>query len=150
MPRFTCSPGRLAGAAIMVGAAALTTAAAPSAPAAAGAATAPHLIGCDLAHAVRPARYNPVCNDGAWTVIQLHWSRWAGTAAGTGEFYTHTCVPSCAQDKGTLYRVRLGASRVRRGDYTRLRYTFPRRVPAGFSRSFVITYSGHQWHGKVV
>jgi hypothetical protein len=44
----------------------------------------------------------------------------------------------------------LGAPRVRRGAYTRLQYTFPGRVPAGPSRSFVIGYSGRQWHGQVV
>jgi hypothetical protein len=150
MSRFTCVPGRLAGAAVMAGAAALAPVATLAAPDAADAVAAPHLIGCDPADAVRPAAYNPVCNDGAGTVVGLHWSRWSRTAAGTGKFFTHTCVPSCAQDTGTLYRVSLAASRVRGGDYTRLRYTFPGRVPAGFSRSFVSTYSGHQWHGKVV
>ena len=150
MSRFTCSPGRLAGAAVMAGAAALTPAAALAAPAVAAASVAPHLVGCDPADAVRPAGYNPICNDGAGTVIKLRWSRWAGTAAGTGEFYTHSCVPSCASGKVTLYRVSLGASRVRGGDYTRLRYTFPGRVPAGLSRSFVLRYTGHQWHGHVV
>ena len=168
MPRFTCSPGRMAGAAVMAGAAALTSAAAlaalaapaapaavaapaaPVAPAALVASVAPHLVGCDPAAAVRPAAYNPICTDGAGTVIRLHWSRWAGTAVGTGEFYTHTCVPNCATGKETLYRVSLRASRVRGGDYTRLRYTFPGGVPAGLSRSFVSRYSGHQWHGKLV
>jgi hypothetical protein len=114
------------------------------------ASVAPHLVGCDPAAAVRPAAYNPICNDGAGTVIRLHWSWWAGTAVGTGEFYTHTCVPNCATGKETLYRVSLRASRVRGGDYTRLRYTFPGRVPAGLSRTFVSRYSGHQWHGKLV
>jgi hypothetical protein len=150
MARFTCSPGRLAGAAVMAGAAALAPAAALAAPDAAAASSAPHLVGCDLAAPARPAGYNPICNDGAGTVTRLRWSRWAGTAVGTGEFYTHSCVPSCAQGKVTRYRVSLGASRVRRGDYTLLRYTFPGRVPAGLSRSFVIRYSGHQWHGTVV
>jgi hypothetical protein len=150
MPRLTCSAGRLAGAAAMAGAAALAPAAALAAPATADAAAVPHLIGCRPAAAVRPASYNPICNDGAGTVTKLHWSRWSGTAAGTGEFYTHSCVPSCAQGKVTLYRVSLATSRVRGGGYTRLRYTFPGRVPAGLSRSLVITYSGHQWHGQVV
>jgi hypothetical protein len=62
---LTCSPGRLAGAAVMAGGAALTPAAALAAPAAADAAAAPHLIGCHPADAVRPASYNPICNNGA-------------------------------------------------------------------------------------
>jgi hypothetical protein len=149
MSRLFCSR-RLAGAAVMAGAAALAPAAALAAPAAADAASAPHLAGCSPAASVRPASYNPICTDGQGTVTRLHWSRWAGTALGTGEFYTHSCVPSCAAGKVTLYRADLGASRIRGGDYTRLRYTFPGRVPAGLHRSFVITYSGHQWHGQVV
>ena len=150
MPRFTCSAGRLAGAAAIAGAAVLTPAAALAAPAAASAAAAPHLIGCQPADSVRPSSFNPICNDGEGTAIRLHWSRWSGSAAGRGEFYTHSCVPDCAQGKVTLYRVSLSAGRVRGGDYTRLRYSFPGRVPAGLSRSWVISYSGHQWHGKVV
>jgi hypothetical protein len=144
MPRFTCSPGRLAGTAALACAAALIPAAALAAPAP------PHLIGCDPAASVRPSSYNPICNDGAGTVIKLRWSRWSRSAAGHGEFYTHSCVPNCAQGKVRLYRVDLSARRVQGGHYTRLRYFFPGSVPSGLSRSETIAYFGHQWHGKVV
>jgi hypothetical protein len=90
MARFTRSPGRLAAAAALAcaaaalsGAAALIPATARAAPAA-RAVPAPHLIGCDPSAPVRPAGYNPICNDGAYTVIRLHWSRWSASAAGTG------------------------------------------------------------------
>lgn len=109
----------------------------------------PRLVGCDGA-SVRPARYNPICNDGDWTVIRLHWSRWSDSARGNGEFYTHTCVPSCAQGKVRLYDVDVSAWRARNGDYTRFRYHFPRSVPQGFSRSWTIAYYANRWHGKVV
>jgi hypothetical protein len=150
MPSFTCFPGRLAGAAAMAGAAALAPAAALAVPAAADAMAAPHLIGCHPSESVRPSSFNPICNDGAGTAIKLRWSRWSGSAEGTGEFYTHSCVPDCAQGKVALYRVSLSAGRVRGSDYTRLRYSFPGRVPPGLSRSWVISYAGHQWHGQVV
>jgi hypothetical protein len=152
MSRFTCSPRRLAAVATLACAAALAPAAAVATPALAApaAAPAPHLVGCDTSDSVRPSLYNPICNDGAWTVIHLSWFRWAQAAEGRGEFYTHTCVPSCAQGTVRLYRVRLSAWRARAGDYTRLRYYFPDRVPAGFSRSWTIAYYGHQWHGRVV
>jgi hypothetical protein len=152
MSRFTFSPARLAGVAAMACAATLAPAAALATPALAApvAAAGAHLAGCGSPDSVRPSSYNPICNDGAGTVIDLHWSSWSRTAAGRGEFYTHSCVPSCAQGPVKLYRVRLSARRARAGDYTRLRYYFPDRVPAGLSRTWVDTYSGGQWHGRIV
>ena len=116
------------------------TAAPGVAMAAAKPASGPRLAGCNESSAVRPTRYNPICNDGAYTVISLHWARWARTAVGLGKFYDH----------GRLYPVELTAWRVSRGDYTRLRYDFPLRVPAGFKRAWTIRYDGHAWHGRVV
>ena len=145
---------RLTGVTVLACATALTPAAAfaattsPQAPAAK--ASTPHLVGCNESSSVRPTRYNPICNDGAWTVIRLRWSSWSGSAEGRGEFYTHTCVPNCASGKVQLYSVDVSAWRVRGGDYTRFRYYFPHSVPRGFSRSWTIEYYNHRWHGKVV
>lgn len=41
----------------------------------------PHLAGCNESGDIRPRWYNPICNDGAWTVIKPRWSRWSGSAA---------------------------------------------------------------------
>jgi hypothetical protein len=149
------SPRRLIGAAALGLTLALapTTAfaatASPQAPAAKAAA--PHLVGCNESSSVRPTRFNPICNDGADTVIDLHWSAWSGSAAkGTGKFYTNTCVPTCAKGKVRLYPVNVSAWRVRSDDYTRFRYSFPHSVPRGLSRSLTISYYAHHWHGKVV
>jgi hypothetical protein len=128
-------------------AAALATSVSVQAPAAKAARA--HLVGCD-GSVVRPTVYNPICNDGAGSVIKLHWSRWSGSAAGRGEFFTHTCVPSCATGQVYLHRVDVTAWRVRHGDYTRFRYSFPHSVPRGFSRSWTIKYYFHHWHGRVV
>jgi hypothetical protein len=74
-------------------------------------ASVPHLIGCNESGTVRPARFNPICNDGAGTVIKLRWSGWAGSAHGHGKFYTHICVPDCAHGKVRLYRVKVSELR---------------------------------------
>ena len=93
MNLLTCSPRRLAtAAALAVGlTAALTPAAALAAPAfrpaAAAQAPAPRLIGCNESSSVRPTRFNPICNDGAYTVVDLRWSAWSDSgAAGASEF----------------------------------------------------------------
>ena len=114
-------------------------------------ASAPHLVGCNESSDVRPTRFNPICNDGADTVIKLHWSVWSGSAAlGTGEFYTHSCVPNCANGTVRLYAVDVSAWRLRSGDYTRFKYHFTHSVPRGLSRTWTIEYYAHNWHGKVV
>jgi hypothetical protein len=78
-------------------------------------------------------------------------SAWSTSAAkGAGEFYTHSCVPTCAEGKVTLYPVSVSVWRVRSGDYTRFSYSFTRGVPSGFSRSWAIDYNGRRWSGKVV
>ncbi len=123
---------------------------AAAAAGAVGAAAAPHLVGCNESSSVRPDHYNPICNDGAWTVVHLRWSRWSGTARGTGKFYTHNCVPDCAHGKVRLYDVDVIAWRVRVGDYTRFRYDFTRSVPRTFPHSWTIRYYGGHWHGRVV
>lgn len=144
------------GAAVLALSLALTLApaaasAAVSPQAAAATVTAPRLVGCNESSPVRPTRFNPICNDGAYTVIDLRWSAWSGSAArGAGQFYTRSCVPTCAKGKVTLYPVNVSASRVRSGDYTRFSYSFARGVPSGFSRSWTIDYSGRRWSGKVV
>jgi hypothetical protein len=129
-------------------AAALAAALAFAAPASASTIR-PHLVGCGKT-TVRPGTYNPVCNDGAGTVVGLHWSAWSATAQGSGEFLTHTCVPDCARGAVRVYPVALRASSAQHGDYTRLRYTFSRGVPAGFARSWTIDFYAGSWHGKVV
>jgi hypothetical protein len=151
-----CSPRQLAIAAAL--AAGLTVALAPAAAfaapafpqAAAAKAPAPRLVGCSESSSVRPTRFNPICNNGAYTVVDLRWSAWSDAATGAGEFYTHSCVPTCAKGKVTLYPVNVSASRVRSGDYTRFSYSFTRGVPRGFSRSWTIDYNGRDWSGQVV
>jgi hypothetical protein len=125
----------------IIGSAALVAAAVGSVAATAGTASAaaPHLRGCERG-TVRPASYNPICTDGSYTVIPLRWQRWSGTAAGSGEFYTHT------RD----YPVHVQAWRVRDGNYTRFRYQFTQRVPRHFPRSWAIRYRSGRWHGFVV
>ena len=153
MRMLTNTSLRLAGAAMITCTAVLAPAAALAAvspEATATTASAPHLIGCNESSRVRPARFNPICNDGAGTVIRLHWPEWSGSAQGTGEFYTKTCVPSCAKGTVKLYDVSVSAWRVRSGDYTRLLYYFPHREPPGLSRSWTIEYYAHRWQGKVV
>jgi len=139
----------LACAAALTPAVAFAATTSPQAPAVVKA-VAPHLVGCNESSSVRPTRYNPICNDGAGTVIRLHWSSWSASAAGKAEFYTHTCVPNCAKGKVRLYSVDVSASRVRGGDYTRFSYHFTHSVPSGFSRSWTIDYYNHSWHGKGV
>lgn len=119
-------------AAALLGGAAGTTASAATAAA--------HLRGCNESSSVRPARFNPVCNDGSYTVIGLHWPRWSGTAAGSGEFVTH---------HGN-FGIRVMAWRVRHGHYTRFQYKFTRHVPRGFPRTWTIKYNSGHWHGLVV
>jgi hypothetical protein len=148
MQFLTQSPRRLIGVAglgltlLLAPATAFAATASPqqSAPTA----SAPHLIGSNESSSVRPTRYNPISNDGAGTVIGLHWSSWAGSAKGSGKFYAHVA------GKARLYAVNVSAWRVRSGDYTRFRYSFPHSVPSGLSRSWVISYYAHRWHGKVV
>jgi hypothetical protein len=100
--------------------------------------------------AVRPSVYNPICNDGAGTVIGLHWSSWGASAAGHGQFFTHRCVPDCALGSITLYPVDVSAWRVQGDHYTRFEYRFTHRVPAGYSREWVLSFSGGRWHGRTV
>jgi hypothetical protein len=142
---------RLAGLAAIVlsFAAMLTAAAAPVAALPGHPATSPRLHDC-AGPAVRPSVYNPICNDGAWSVVAVHWSSWGATARGSGLFLVHDCSPNCGQGKVTLYPVDLSASRVQGGDYTRLAYYFPRHVPRGFPRGWVISYYGGSWHGRVI
>jgi hypothetical protein len=157
MNLLSCPPRRpISAAALGLG---LTLALAPGAAAAppaspqapAAKASAPHLVGCNESSRVRPTRFNPICNDGAYTVVELHWSAWsASDAKGAGEFYTQSCVPTCAKGKVTLYPVSVSTWRVRSGDYTRFSYSFTRGVPSGFSRSWTIDYNGRRWSGKVV
>jgi hypothetical protein len=135
---------------LMVGAIVLTTAASWLPANAAMSRHSPRLVGCNESGPVRPRYYNPICNDGNWTVIKLRWSRWSGTARGSGRFYTNNCVPSCAHGKVRLYDVDLSAWRVRAGHYTRLQYRFPHRKPPHFSRSWTIKYYAGRWHGRVV
>jgi opacity protein-like surface antigen len=157
MKLLTCPPRRpISAAALAVGlalalapAAASAATASPQAPAAK--APAPHLVGCNESGRVRPTRFNPICNDGAYTVVGLHWSAWSDSAArGAGEFYTRSCVPTCAKGTVKLYPVNVSAWRVRSGDYTRFSYSFTRGVPSGFSRSWTIDDNGGRWSGRVV
>jgi len=100
----------------------------------------PHLRGCNESSSVRPAWFNPVCNDGLYTVTGLHWPMWSGTAAGSGEFATH---------HGN-FGIRVMAWRVRHGDYTRFEYQITHHVRCGFPRSWTIKYYSGRWHGLVV
>ena len=111
--------------------------------AAAAVKAAPRLLGCNESSSTRPARFNPICNDGNYTVIDLHWSTWSGSAAGRGGFYV---------DRGKVvrYPVKVSASRVEHGVYTRFSYQFSNAVPRGFSRSWTISYYSGSWHGRVV
>ena len=74
-------------AATAIGAALLTVPGSGGRALAAG--PAPRLLGCSETSKVRPAAFNPICNDGNDSVIDLHWSAWSGSAHGKGEFYTH-------------------------------------------------------------
>jgi hypothetical protein len=128
----------------------LTAAAAPVAALPGHPSTGPRLVAC-AGSTVRPSVYSPICNDGEWSVVAVHWSSWGGgTARGSGLFLVHDCAPNCGQGKVTLYPVDLTASRVQGGDYTRLAYFFPHRVPKGFPRGWTITYYRGSWHGRVV
>jgi hypothetical protein len=102
-------------------------------------ASAPRLHGCERG-SVRPAAFNPICNDGSDTVIGLRWSKWSGNADGGGQFYTHMGD----------YPVHVMAWRVRGGSYTRFRYQFSRHVPQSFPRTWTIRYYAGNWHGLVV
>ena len=75
-------------------ASASAAAASPQAPAAK--APAPHLVGCNESGRVRPTRFNPICNDGAYTVVDLHWSAWSDSAAKGPASSTRTraCPPA--------------------------------------------------------
>jgi len=136
--------------AAMLTAAAAPVAALPGSVAAGPVAAGPRLAGCNgLSH--RPSHYDPICNDGNGTVVHLHWSTWGTTATGRGEFYTRQCGKGgCVSGPPTviLYPVNVTASRVRGGDYTRFRFSFPGQKPAWAARSWVIAYSGDSWHGK--
>jgi hypothetical protein len=99
---------------------------------------------------VRPSVYNPVCNDGAGSVLGLHWSSWGATASGHGELFTHRCVPDCALGTITLYPVDVSAWRVRDDHYTRFEYRFTHRVPAGYSREWVLSFYSGRWHGRIL
>jgi|HubBroStandDraft_3_1064219.scaffolds.fasta_scaffold288341_1 hypothetical protein len=128
----------------------------PAAPGA-SASSVPHLRGGSESSLVRPSYFNPIVNDGAATVVGLHWSRWSGTARGTGGFFTHNCMPNCAQGKTRDFPVRVSAWRVRHGDYTRFQYHFTRSIPGGqwwhgprLPRTWTIQYSNGSWHGKHV
>jgi len=107
------------------------------------------LSGCS-GPVVRPSVYNPICNDGAGTVIRLHWSSWAATASGRGEFYTRRCTPDCSLGTISLYPVDVSAWRVRDDHFTRFEYRFTNRVPAGYTRSWVLSFYGGRWHGRTV
>jgi hypothetical protein len=78
MRKIAARLGGLAAAALafagMMTAAAAPVAALPGHPGA-------RLSGCN-GPVVRPATYNPICNDGAGSVIHLHWSSWAASASG--------------------------------------------------------------------
>jgi len=124
--------GTAAVAAALLGGVAGTAGAAPAA--------APHLRGCNESSSVRPAWFNPVCNDGSYTVTGLHWRTWSGAAAGSGEFVT----------RHGNFGTRVTAWRVRHGHYTRFHYQFTHRVPRGFPRSWTIKYYAGRWHGLVV
>jgi hypothetical protein len=144
-----CSPRRTVSAAALALGLILAPAAAAASPRASAAA--PRLVGCNESSPVRPTRFNPICNDGAYTVVDLRWSAWSDSAAtGVGQFYTRSCAPTCATGKVTLYPVRVAAGRVRSCDYTRFSYSFTRGVPAGFSRTWTIDYNVRRWTGKVV
>ena len=108
----------------------------------------PHLRGGSESSSVRPTYFNPIVNDGGNTVTRLRWSRWSGSAAGSGKFFTHNCKPSCGTGKTWLTPVRVTAWRVRHGDYTRFRYHFTRQPPRGFPWSWVMSYYAGRWHGK--
>src|SRR6202050_2383795 len=108
----------LACTAALVPAAVIAATTSPQAPAAK--ATAPHLVGCNESSSVRPTSYNPICNDGAGTVIRLQWPSWSGSAEGRGEIFTQTCVPNCASGKVQTYSVDVSAWRGRGGGYTRV------------------------------
>ena len=69
---------------------------------AAAASSAPHLRGGSGIQSVRPSYFNPIVNDGAATVIRLHWSRWSASAEERGKFFTHNCIPNCAQGRKWL------------------------------------------------
>ncbi len=74
------------------------------------------------------------------------WS--GGSAKGYGKFYTHTCVPNCAQGSSRLYDVHLSAWRVRSAYYTRLQSHFTGGVPSyPGPRTWMIKY--YNWHGLV-
>ncbi|HEV2375422.1 MAG TPA: hypothetical protein VGS19_25080 [Streptosporangiaceae bacterium] len=107
---------------------------------AAAAAPVPRLRGCNESSLVRPTWFNPICNDGSYTVQSLHWAEWSAAANGSGQFYTH---------KGD-YPINVMAWRWHRCNYTRFRYQFTRHVPAGFPRSWTIRYYSGRWHGLVV
>jgi hypothetical protein len=107
------------------------------------------LSGCN-GPVVRPLVYNPICNDGAGTVIRLHWSSWAAAASGRGEFYTRRCTPDCSLGTITVYPVDVSAWRVRDDHYTRFEYRFTNRVPAGYTRAWVLSFYGGRWHGRTV
>jgi hypothetical protein len=110
----------------------------------------PRLAGC-AGHVVRPAQFDPICNDGNGTVIRLRWSSWGEVATGHGKFYTRQCGKGgcTSAPTVTLYPVDVLAWRVQGGSYSRLQYYFPHRRPSWAPREWVITYSGGSWHGKV-
>jgi hypothetical protein len=83
--------------------------------------------------------------------LALRWSAWSDSAAkGAGQFYTRSCVPTCAEGTVKRYPVNVSAWRVRSGDYTRFSYSFTRGVPSGFSRSWTIDDNGGRWSGRAV
>jgi hypothetical protein len=98
MKLLSCPPRRPIGAAALTlglalalaPAAASAATASPQAPAAK--APAPHLVGCNESGPVRPTRFNPICDDGAYTVVDLHWS--AGPTPPPRERASSTRTPA--------------------------------------------------------
>jgi hypothetical protein len=98
----------------------------------------------------RPSSYDPICNDGAGTIVKLHWSSWGSTASGRGEFFSRRCALDCPVSVIVVYQVAVSAWRVEDGMYTRLEYHFTGRVPNGLPRAWVLSFYNGRWHGRTV
>ena len=163
MKLLSCSPRRpISAAALTLGltltltltlalAPAVTSAATASPQVPAAKAPAPHLVGLQR---IQAASVPPVSTRSA-TTARPPSSTCTGPPGPTPpptracQFYTHSCVPTCAKGTVTLYPVNVSAWRVRSGDYTRFSYSFTHGVPSGFGRSWTIDYNG-RWSGRVV
>jgi hypothetical protein len=102
----------------------------------------PVLVDCITKGAVEPTMFIITCADGNDALEHLTWSHWgAATASGKGTEFLNNCVPTCVGGTFHKFGVKIALSRVRprphhRGQryFTRMKLTYTKKVPHGFSR----------------